>query len=901
MKGQLAHYSSFINFIDVEGAIQVMDCSFHLEEDEKDLLGILLENMKLIGERGYKENKLLVKQIKDSCQEDFNNYMKGIFQFSEWNRDLLIEVVKRPKSQERDQLVHTICRLGEFYYLTDEEMNEVTTNIDDFIESGDCKLLDNETNPYGKEPLSNSFRGDIEKFEPEVRRYLRDHDLPDISAGTILQALDKIERWYNSDIEYIPEYLKGYFQLFWSIRRKAKDLLEVWDKGMPEEYMMTKLSGSCLNKEPNFRQFREMTKTSAWKNPETNMFYGNTNINIPHTVKNQLYFIPWWNMDAVYYSIGKGPWLKTRYVGQPATVFQNLCEPGASIVKSCIKSHHKHFLEQNEPGYNSKKYYSAEGINIYDNYERLYSLINRNSDFNSIDYESYSDYLNRNSFEYIMDRLWGFPREYKDLVMSIMALPIRVNGKDYENRHASVMGIKINFLLISFANLLMWMIYTIITGVEDDVIIMGDDRQTGKKTIYTEEEIEIQISVSAYFNCKSNMSKCEWMHRDGYSSFCKRYFNRDKQQISGFSGEYVLKQKPFMLDISNWMKLCRDGEINIREEDQQKWIRYWFPWIETTYYKFWKKGDPNIDELFSVQKKIPYYYGGLSFNEPDDAIEKIMFRSLLSSINSILEYAGEDLKDPRRSKIREWIRTYCKDPIYYDILTRVSSFDKDWDRLRECIESVEAALIGQVDEDTIRKARKASQQLTEIVLQRDSRLANSTSTKNRIDYSFDQDKISKIRKLYLDACLADESFYIESNLIDHAVFNSLMESKNNLAIPDYLTYLQKKAQSKSGLEIYFNYTSSFLAMTVEREGKKFYKRLESSDSDYEHIHRETDGSLGGKFVNFQDLTEEERFVYNYYRQGSTRKVIYELDKAVNSNVDSMEKYLINILADLYSK
>lgn len=901
MKGQLAHYSSFINFIDVEGAIQIMDCSFHLKENEKVPLRRLLENMKLIGERSYKENKDTVKQMKNSCNDDFNNYMKRLFKFSEWNRDILSEVVKRPESQERDQLVHTICRLGEFYYLTDDEMNEIINNIDDFIESGDCKLLDNKTNPYGEGPLTGSLREDIKVFELKVREYLGSQKLPDISADTILQALDKIEKWYNSDIESIPNYLRGYFQLLQEIRKKSRNLVSIWDKGMPEECMMTKLSGSCLNKEENFRIFREMTKTSAWKNPETNMFYGNTNIHIPGTVKNQLYFIPWWDMDAVYYSIGKGPWLKTRYLGQPPTVFQNLCEPGASIVKYCIKTHQKHFLDQNEPDYKGRKYYSAEGINIYDNYERLYNLTYNNVDFNSIDFESYSDYLNRDVFEYIMDKWWGFPREYNDLVMSIMALPIRVNGEDYENRHASVMGIKINFLLISFANLLMWMIYTIIAGVEDEVIIMGDDRETGKRSMYTEYEIEVQIAVSAYFNCKSNMSKCEWMHRDGYSSFCKRYFNKDKQQISGLSGEYVLKQKPFMLDISNWMKLCHDGEIRIDKADQQKWVEYWFPWIETTYYKFWKKGDPDIGALFSVQSKIPYYYGGLSFDEPDDAIEKIMFRSLLASINSILEYAGEDLKDPRRSKIREWIRVHCKDPVYYDILTRVSSFDKDWDRLRECIESVEAALVCQVDEKVIRSARKASQQLTEIILQRDSRLANSTSTKNRIDYSFDQDKISKIRKIYLDACLADESFYIESNLIDHAVFNSMMESKNNLAIPDYLEYLQKKIQSKSGLEIYFNYTSSFLAMTVDREGHKFYKRLESSDSDYEHIHRKSDGSLGGKFVNYYDLTEEEKFVYHYYISGSTRKVIYELDKAINDNVDSMEKYLINVLADLYSK
>lgn len=920
MKAQLIAYSSQINKFYTSDVLAVLDCTFVLSEEEKEEIRNLLDNYyQPISKYPWKDRKILTKEMKSVSEKVWNRYIKdkSIIE-SPFSR--IIEIIEHSKRPDclKENLVHSLCRLGEFFYLTDDEMNIVGENLDAFIELGDCKLFDGTDCPYKDEDLKGDIIQDIISFENHIQNYLDKEGLPILEAKDITTSLDQIKNWVDkSNYDSVPSEIRGVIQVFREIRKeihkechRVGSYLNSHGSHFEDQDLISKLSGFCLNKETDFQEFLNQAGMPGWKNPEGSFLYGNSNIPINPTLLNNMYKIDWWDMDCIYYSIGKGPWDKCRYVGQPCALFQNIAEPGARCVKTVIKRQADKYqkqavgLNKNLEGHT----YDPSSINIYENYDSLLDLLTCCDDFIAMDYSSYSDYLCRDIFPWIMDNLLGFPKWYSDQINHLMALPIKVNGNVYPHKHASVMGIKFNFLLITIANWIMWAIGCNLTGKWDKSKFMGDDRIQGRRgEAYSSQEVGIMYAVTAFFNCVVNPSKSEHMDVDGSTSFCKRTFNRRKEQISGFSGEYLMKQKPFLNDVSVWLNLCYHNQIPVSYNQLAKWVRYWAPYYKLTYGKFMKKSDPDLGDMANILRKIPYEYGGWSLEEPDDTLERIMLRSVLALVDEIFLNMDKDMQNIGREKIRQWVKYHSLvDLQYYNFLTGATSYNQDYERIASSIASITRVLERKSNSIVeLKEARASVQRIMEIVLTRDSRLANSTSTKNRIDYSFDQDRVSKIRAKYLFQAIEESRMDIETSLVESSVLNdSLKEKGIHEGMKDYMKYLGYRLRSGGRITIYDNAVyDSWLALEVYRtnpDGSKrvFYKRLESQDSSYERIYRNSEGYYLGKFVTYQDLTKDEQSLCNYLQKGETKHIICNINQALNRVVDNMEDYLINRLADL---
>lgn len=917
---RLLRYNTEINTFRVEDALAIFSSTFILSPDEEKEVEGLLEFYYNAFSRGYGITKNYwtikddLKKVKEICQKDWDHWMRNeMDQVSPLHFHLFrtIKNSHRPRYLQ-DNVCHTAVRIGEFFYITDSEMEKLSKDMDSFIESGDCKLFDEEGAPYGSLPLCNTLEEDLLDKAESVGQFLVARDMKVLNPQDILDGLKTIRSWVLSDLKDSPEWARGYVQICKEIKRAvahhSKDFDFLKEEGIREEWIIKKRSGFCLNKEVWFREFLEQTKMATWKNPEGSWIVGASRLAIPPGVYKDTLLVKDWDMDCIYYSLGKGPWLKTRYVGQPCAFFQNIAELGASIIKNTIKGH-EHRREEALKDGEETDLLDASGVNIYDNYNSLMNMIEKMKDSIAVDFSSYSDYLSRNTFGWIMTYLWGFPDWYKNVIMGMMALPIKVNGKIYSHPHGSVMGIKLNFLLITFANMVMWMVGNLISRSEDRAKFMGDDRiMIQEFRNYTKEEFDISLSVTAYFNCVVNPDKTEWLQRDCYTSFCKRTFNPEGDQISGLGGEYLLKQKPFLNDVSVWENICAHNEIPLSELQVKKWIEHWTPYYSVTYIKFQKTEDPSLEDMVKTLLKIPYCYGGWSLEDTTDDLDQIMLRSVMATVNTIMAEAQEDQSSSSLNRIREYIKANGgEDNRYYLNLMNNSSYTVDYDHISEYMNQVISVLSKPLNTlEEMKKARRASQRIMEIILMRDSRLASSTSTKNRIDYSFDQDRVAKIRTKYIRAAFEETEHELRSNTLDQAVLQDCLERRGNLGIQDYLKYLEYKTRNDIVTGYYANYTASFYGMKVIREhpdgsGKRtFWKRIETSDSNYDCIHLEG-GKYKGQFVNTDDLTEQEKYVYRLLSDGKTRKIVEQLDRILNEQIEDIKQYFLSRLGDIYLK
>lgn len=914
---RLLRYNQEINTFRVEDALNIFSSSFLLTSEEESEVKELLNFYYQAFSKGYGRSKDYwniksdLKKVLTVCQEDWDQWMKrDIGDVSQLHKRLFQLVANSPRTQAlKDNICHTAVRIGEFFYITDHEMEKLASDMSSFIESGDCKLFDYPGSPYGDIPLEKTLEEDIVNKAGSIAEFLQERNMKVLDPKDILKALDQIRKWVLMEVKYVPKWARGYIQICQEIKKSmfkhGQDFEDLKEHGIPQDLIIKKRSGFCLNKEVWFREFLERTFMPSWKNPEGSWIVGDSDLPLPSGLFQDTYSLPSWNMDCIYYSLGKGPWLKTRYVGQPCSFFQNIAELGASIVKWTIKDHERRRLESLEEG-KETDLEDASGLNIYENYNSLKDLISSMKDSIAIDFSSYSDYLNRNTFRWIMEYLWGMPQWYVDIISGMMALPIKVNGIIYPHLHGSVMGIKLNFLLITFANMVMWMVGNLLSGMEDRAKFMGDDRIMVNSNLYSSEDFDISLSTTAYFNCVVNPSKTEWLQRDGYTSFCKRTFNRDGDQISGLGGEYLLKQKPFLNDVSVWEGICHRNDIPLTEAQLRKWVSHWSPYYLITYTRFQRPEDPDLDQMVKTLRKIPFCYGGWSLEETTDDLDQIMLRSVMATVNTIMEEAKEDQSSLGLNRIREYIRANGGDQNrYYLNLLNSSSYSLNYDKIQQYMIDITKVLSrpNNTFED-MKKARGASQRIMEIVLERDSHLASSSSTKNRIDYTFDQDRVAKIRTKYIRAAFEETEHSLKSGLIDQAVLQDCLSSKGNLGIPDYLKYLELKTRSDVVTGYYTNYVNSFYGMKVVREhpdgsGKRtFWKRIDASDSQYSRIY-EKNGRLCGDFVTYEDLTKDEKYVYSMLQNGKTREIVRQLDHILETQIEDMKGYLLSRLADLY--
>lgn len=913
---RLINYNQNINYFLQEETAQTLGITFDLDKEEvvilKEILGVYYESFSRLDRPArYKDNKDLMKDLKKVCEADWNSYMSGRHHFSKLNGEFIrrIDTSSRPAYMKQN-IIHSVTRIGEFYYLTDDEMEGLATDIDKFIEAGDCCLFAHD-GPYKDIPLSTKLEEDLVDKAPIIKEYIRENShSPHLNPEDILQALEKVKLWMTENsLDEVPEWVRGFIQICQEIKRECLSMKEEdFSDGIPESLLMTKRSGFCLNKEIWFREFCQKYNLPSWKNPEGSYLYGVKNYPFSSNFTKDMRGITDWDMNRIYYSTGKGPWWKVRYVGQPPAHYQNLAEYGACIIKRVIKEHSsRRTAGKRDPW--KRELEDISLINIYNNYSELKDLVLGMTDGYAQDFSAYSDYLNRNIFEWIMRYLWGMPKWFRNIINHLMSIPVSINGKDYHYLHGSVMGIKLNFLLITFANALMWVISNIISNTSDKAKFMGDDFLSVKREgYYSEEEKEIRYEVCSYFNCVINRSKTETLSEQGYVSFCKRYFNKEGIQITGLGGEYFMKMKPFLNDISVWENVCYHNDIPIRREQVNRMIELWSPYMSVSYNRFYRKGDPSLGEMASILKKIPFYYGGWSLEEADQELEKILLQSVVATVQVIFEDVFEDLSSSSLNKIREFLRLDMEDyksNRYYNILDRSSSYSEDYDRIRRHIDDVMDVLEKQsYDIEEMKRARYSAQRLMEIVLQRDSKLANSSSTKNRIAYNFDQDRVSKIRYGYFQESLSGEEDYLQSSIIDHAVLKDNMNDKDlSDAIKDYMRYIHAKNRSRSIVKTYWDAAChGYLAMQVFRKNedgseKELKKRITIQDSSYDHAYY-SEGRWHGQFVNKWDLTEDERLVFDYLSNKNTKMMIDHMETILDSQITNMTSYLLNRLVEL---
>lgn len=366
--------------------------------------------------------------------------------------------------------------------------------------------------------------------------------------------------------------------------------------------------------------------------------------------------------------------------------------------------------------------------------------------------------------------------------------------------------------------------------------------------------------------------------------------------------------KPFLNDISVWENVCYHNDIPLREDQVDAMVQLWSKYMSLSYNRFYHKGDPDLGQMASILKKIPFYYGGWSLEEADQELEAILLQSVVATVQVIFEDVYEDLSSDALNRIRNFLcqemDDYTNNP-YYKVLHRASSYSEDYERIQGHIDDVMNVVSKQhYDLEELQRARFSAQRLMEIVLQRDSKLANSSSTKNRIAYHFDQDRVSKIRYGYFEASLAGREDFYRSSIIDHSILKESMEEKElSKSIREYMKYVRAKNTSGSLAKTYFDAAGcGYLAMRVLRKNadgsvRELKKRITSSDSYYRKAEY-YNGEWHGDFLWYNDLTEEEKIVWGCLNLPKTRNMIKHVEQALGQEVEGMMTYLLNRLTEL---
>jgi hypothetical protein len=854
-----------------------------------------LDNVQLI----FKD-KELSKNFKDTCKRDQESYFsnndpkrlppfhvlsKNIEQISReaWklllmngNFDLIRLIF--------DNFIHTITRIYEFPYYSDKELTDLNKNLSI---SDDLNILNKDKCAY-KDSLKSNVYEDMYYQESNIKKFLSDNHIK-VNFGTkeVIIAMEKLVEGIDSgeDNSDFAKYIRAVRNE--NAHEKVKDL-EI--NGLTAEYLMTKFSGSSLS---DLKPVSELIKIFGLRRidnvmgnyftpVETKIDWGNFSSTIPIKLRE--------NLDYTKIAYGKGDCYKLRIVGQVATPFQNYISPLYEALVKCQKD--------------------FPSVATFDHAEKMKETINSCDDAFGIDYTGYSDFLSRNLYKWIMERLYKWDKKTVDNVMKILEFPIKIKGKDYDIPFGSMQGIRISFPFITDGNLTMSKISSILREDEDsEAKSVGDDKIVSKKKgKFSKEDIDTELAVAVFFNCIINLDKTESWSGNGTVSFCKITYDRYKRPISGLSGNSLLKEKIFINDISSIFKhFDKTGLLGYIKELFPEEIFFIEDWIDNfleannhdikSGYKYFcynnTEGDKSLDESYREfidnSRRIPYEWGGLGLEEFTD------FRYYLRAIYSTLSNLMYEPDKFNTSLINfVYKANLSKHKFSKKLLEKDSPNDFDIIGLMGQLDKMSQSI--KVDMEEMKEVREKLNRILEYELKTSEGKSN-ISTKNRSTPFTSSDKLLYINNDF------DRSIF-NTNLVEKCyLIKSKIKKRERLYMVKLMNYKKLYNQYSDKLVQYNGYNNSYLGYKVniameDGSEEEHIIRIEAKESNY----------VGSSVqfikldkVSFSNEKERDFIIISREIMNESKDIRDMIIRAQDIGVDLVKEFIENKKKDIVKK
>lgn len=819
MKPRMIDYNKDINGFSVDRTIEKFD-TLHpdLEYDRESFRKFLEDyqldccsNIKTLEQR--KRNNSIYKDIFSKLM---NSYCSDNVQFS--NIDFIDNLVRQYRKEPGNIILNsaiiTILRIPNWPLYSDKELELLNKNK----KPEDLGVLDTKTCPYNMEevPLDlisaidlvfDNVSDYIERTFVDQPIYLRNENGKKIlfDKEDLKLAILKFRMMVAGKIE-IPDKIIPIIRYYQDLKNSR--LVSIYSKnknGFQSDSFMETESGCPIN---NYRSILSILnqKVSLGRVSNTigNYFvaesrYINDNMRkmIPIDLTKSGLKI---SMDCVNFSYGKGDAYKDRIVYILWTVIQDILGPTADYWSK---------LQEN---------YGYELIGTTHQHERLNQLGPICKDGLGIDYTQYSDYLFRGVFHEIMT-LIGFDKNQSKEICDLVSLPILHKDKIYPVRLASNMGAKMDFILITEANLYMYAISAIMLNkYSDHITVVGDDRwEVLLHRYYSEKEVYVKLQVACCFNCKLNPTKTTWMKRDGIFGGCHVWYNKFNLPSTGIAPSQLLKDFYMIKDYNSLINKIEDsGQTEIYDEDIIHNLISNSTSKELLLIGNRKFGykDEEFDKFLSNAFCIPYQFGGLGYHiENLDPTYYAMpiFQNLLNI-----------LKSNQTSDFDRFVKAFnLEDSFITKSLNERKGAKHYRDLANLMIRLRSLTEPGMMTNEELQSIRKDLQKYFDLERRLENR-GRSKSTKNRRGLEYDSDKLFRQEK----SSKSVEVFNYRDDLMSKQLLMDYKNCKDKSMILKLLSYTAFMSKVNGSIDLYSNAFDSFWGLkTNEFPGR--YIRLET--------------------------------------------------------------------------
>lgn len=819
----MINYSQHINEFSVERVIRKFNILHpHIKYDEKGFYEFLSDYKQdccnpILSLNLRKENN---KIYKDKLGGLMDSYCSKSVKYTgiSFIDNMVKEYRTNPGNAELNSAIITILRIPNWPMLSDKELEIL--NKDKKPE--DLGVLDTKTCPYNMEDVPLDLIDALNVVFPNVEKYINSNftDQPSnlknkngskmlFTCDDIVNAVQKVRLMVNGKM-IIPEKLKPIIE-YYSKLKKSK-LVEIYRKnenGFQEDSFMETESGCPLNSYRSIlAKINEKVSLGRISNTIGNYFVGDSkyiNSRMVHVIPFRFYEAGLKVlMDCVDFSYGKGDAYKDRKIYILWTVIQNILGPTAK--------EWSHLQEK----------YGYEFIGTTHQHDKLNQLGTSCKDGLGIDYTQYSDFLFKGVF-YEISTLIGFSAKESTEICELVSLPILYKGKLYPVKLASNMGAKIDFLLITEANLYMYLIGALISNrYSDDITVVGDDRwETKKNSYFDEREVYVKLQVACSFNCKLNPEKTSWMKRDGIFGGCHVWYNRFNLPSTGIAPSQLLKDFYQINDFNALINKVQDsGQSDIYTQD----IIYSLIEDEMSQ-ELLKMGnrrfgfkDQDLGQFLSNAYNIPYQFGGLGYRLEDldpSFYSKPIFQNLLNI-----------LKADQTSDFDRFIKVFNLEENFITLSLNSRKGAKNYKDLVDLMNRLKQLNEpGLITNEFLQSIRKDLQKYFDLQRRLENR-GRSTSTKNRRGLEFDADKLFRQTKSqeYIRV------FDYKDDLMSKQLLMDYKNCKDKVFILRLLSYTEFMSRINGKINLYEGVGGCFWGLlTDEFPGR--YIRLETKWND----------------------------------------------------------------------
>lgn len=723
----------------------------------------------------------------------------------------------------RLMLLNTLCRIWEWPYWSDDELNALNQNMEQDIEGLNLFNMD----CAYKGELKGDIFEDIDAQWDNIQSYLVTEGLPLLDKNKVLQtiqlALDVITG--RVTLNNISCSVNNAIDQWRTIRKRSnqfsQDMRLQLNLGRSVNSLMSKTSGSIYNSIAPLKDAFGCNISNVIGN-----FLLPQNCLLPKSYCINTLSIPF---EANYYKLayGKGDGFKLRVVGEPATIYQNYLKSGADELKTVMKRN--------------------PNIATYDQESRFNSMINDCTDAFGVDFTGYSDYLSRNLLFFLMEEVYLWDPDITGYYRTLLSMPARIGNVLKTIPFGSLQGSMLDFALITDANQFMWFLACLYCTLFDEAVFVGDDRAETYDKLYPQYFMKIQCSMSVVFNCKTNWSKTESWQKDGLVSFCKITYNKRKLPCSGISANLWLKHKPYLSDLNSFfMQFKKVGYLDCIDPDEifENLISVYQSDLELMAIK------QNVDltEKIALAKKIPFEYGGFDFNSVEEPLEYLQMVKVM-----IMSYYYGGVKDSKFENTWEIFSGMMTDEG-----TLISETDHGKHLMTNILDFEDVLMVlGTIDDifndftttngidmEAVREVRKS---FNDIVRTNEYRLSvNNISTKNRCKINLNGDKIlTNMIKASKNEITGDSSGWMPSNYMMYCLLGRMVKD-DTINSPLILFRVINKNASKlnGGLIQYegFNHESYLGYVPLEDRGKS-HPRIFRIEKGGNNIYNGTQGTF----------------------------------------------------------